>query len=91
MQDATKPSATFFEIAVYDYIYIHVFIKYLRYKVCTDWSEVCNMSVHIRGQRFSARAGTFQRFKIYCKINIKRALYLFLVFTWRQRRHVGVP
>jgi hypothetical protein len=41
---------------------------------CSDWSKVCNMSVYIRGQRFSAHACIFHRFKIFYKSNIKRSL-----------------
>jgi hypothetical protein len=39
-----------------------------------DWSNVCNMSVYIRGQTISARASTFHHFKIFYKSNIKRQL-----------------
>jgi hypothetical protein len=55
-------------------IYIYIFIKYLRYNARSDWSKVCKRSVYIRGQRFSARACTFHRFKIFYKINIKRSI-----------------
>jgi hypothetical protein len=48
--------------------------KYLRYNARSDCSKVCNMSVYIRGQRFSAFLRTFQHFKIFYKSNIKRPL-----------------
>jgi hypothetical protein len=43
-------------------------IKYLRYNARSDCRKVCNMSVYIRGQRFSACA------KLFYKSNIKRLL-----------------
>jgi hypothetical protein len=49
-------------------------IKYLRYNTHSDWSNVRNRSVYIRGQGFSARACTFHCFKIFHKSNIKRSL-----------------
>jgi hypothetical protein len=53
-------------------------IKYLRYNARSDWSKVCNMHayirVYIRGQRFSARACTYHRFKIFYQSNIKRSI-----------------
>jgi hypothetical protein len=30
------------------------FIKYLRYIACADWTNICNISVHIGRQRYSA-------------------------------------
>jgi hypothetical protein len=51
-----------------------VLIKYLRYNACSYCLKVCNMSVYIRGQRFSAHACTSHRFKIFYKSNIEWSL-----------------
>jgi hypothetical protein len=58
-----------------------IIIKYLRYSVL--WLvKVCNMSVYIRGQRFSACACTFRHFKIFYKSNMK---WLLVTICWSQR------
>jgi hypothetical protein len=44
-----------------------LFIKYLRYNARSDWSNVCNMSVYMRGSIFSASACTVHRLKIFYK------------------------
>jgi hypothetical protein len=53
---------------------IYMIIKFLRYNTRSDWSKVCNMSVYIRGQRFSGSTCTCHCFKIFYKSNTKRLL-----------------